>query len=204
MISVSEMRALEDSSGIPKDVLMDHAGRAAAQALREKFDIKNKNILIVCYHGNNGGDGFVMARKLCDEAEVDVLFAGDEARLKGPALRNYRRLQDHIMIQMVDMDDVDFSDYNFIVDCIFGTGIHAEIREPILSLINSLNKAEAVKISIDVPSGVDPDTGQKANVYFEPDFLITFHDMKQGLEEYSDRAVVVDIGLGNVLNNPEI
>ena len=93
------------------------------------------------------------------------------------------------------LEAVDFSDYDIIVDAIFGTGIEGEIKDPLATLIKNLGKSKANKVSIDVPSGINPDTGEKANVYFEPDLLITMHDLKEGLESYKDKTVIVDIGI---------
>ncbi|MBI2523344.1 bifunctional ADP-dependent NAD(P)H-hydrate dehydratase/NAD(P)H-hydrate epimerase, partial [Candidatus Woesearchaeota archaeon] len=62
-------------------------------------------------------------------------------------------------------------------------------------LINNLSKAKAYKVSIDIPSGINPDTGEKGNVYFDPDLLITMHDIKKGLVEYKDKTIIVDIGI---------
>ena len=82
MITSAEMKELENNCGIPKLQLMETAGKGIAEEIKKKFpDLKNKKILFVCYHGNNGGDGFVAARYLCDDAEVDVLFVGDEKKL---------------------------------------------------------------------------------------------------------------------------
>ena len=91
MLTTQQMEHLEDNCGIPKSVLMENAGKCIVKMIKEKFDIKNKKILIIGYHGNNGGDGFVAARYLCDDAEVDVLFVGDEAKLKGEALVNFKK-----------------------------------------------------------------------------------------------------------------
>jgi NAD(P)H-hydrate epimerase len=96
---------------------------------------------------------------------------------------------------MLTLEAVDFSDYDIILDAIFGTGIEGEIKDPLATLINNLSKTKANKVSIDVPSGVNPDTGEKANVYFEPDLIITMHDMKKGLKDYKDKTIVVDIGI---------
>ena len=92
MITTSEMRKLEDNCGIPKVKLMEYAGKGIYEILRKKFVLKNKKILVVAYHGNNGGDGFVAARYLCENASVDVLFLGDEGRLKEEALVNYKKI----------------------------------------------------------------------------------------------------------------
>src|SRR3989338_5355364 len=182
MISAEEMRVLEKGSGLPVSMLMENAGKGVADALKEKIDIKNKPILVVAYHGNNGGDGFVAARHLCDDAEVDVLFVGDEKRLKAEALVNFRKIENNEKIQFLSLESVDFSDYDIIVDAIFGTGVAGEIKDPLATLISNLSKAKAFKVSVDVPSGINPDTGEKANAYFEPDLLITMHDIKRSEE----------------------
>ena len=195
MISTPEMRALEDNCGIPRVVLMENAGKAVYNILNEKLGLKDKKILIVAYHGNNGGDGFVAARHLCDDAEVDVLFVGDEKKLKAETLANFRKIDNNEKIQILSLEAVDFSDYDIVIDAIFGTGIAGEIKDPLATLISNLSKAKAFKVSVDVPSGVNPDTGEKANAYFEPDLLITMHDIKKGLAGYKDKTVVVDIGI---------
>lgn len=195
MITAQEMKDLENNCGIPKIVLMENAGKAVANLLKEKFNLKDKKILIVAYHGNNGGDGFVAARLLCNDTEVDVLFVGDEKKLKNEVLSNFRKIENNEMIQMLVLEAVDFSDYDIIIDAIFGTGISGEIKEPLATLISNLGKAKAYKVSIDVPSGVNPDTGNKANVFIEPDLIITMHDIKKGLVDYKDKIVVADIGI---------
>ena len=195
MITTEEIKQLEESCGIPKIVLMENAGKAVYKILKEKFDLKDKRILVVAYHGNNGGDGFVAARHLCNVAEVDVIFVGDEAKLKEEALVNFKKIENNEKLQMLSLEAVDFSDYDIIIDAIFGTGIKGEIEDPLATLIKNLGKSKAYKVSIDVPSGINPDTGEKANVFFEPDLIITMHGMKKGLEDYKDKIVVADIGI---------
>ena len=195
MISTQEMKQLEDHCDIPKIVLMENAGKAVYKILKEKFDLKNKRVLIVAYHGNNGGDGFVAARYLCDDAEVDVLFIGEESKLTEEAKINFKKIENNEKLQMLELEAVDFSDYDIIIDAIFGTGIDGEIKDPLATLIKNLGKSKAYKVSIDVPSGINPDTGEKANVFFEPDLIITMHDLKKGLEDYKDKTVVADIGI---------
>ncbi len=195
MITAAEMLELEAESGIPVIRLMENAGKAFAEALKEKIDVKNKKILIIAYHGNNGGDGFVAARYLCDDAEVNVLFVGDESKLKEEALANFKKTENNEKIQMLALEAVDFSDYDVIVDAVFGTGIKGGIEDPLAALIKNLNKSKSYKVSMDIPSGINPDTGEKANAYFEPDLIIALHDIKKGLESYKDKTIVVDIGI---------
>ena len=195
MITAQEMLDLEAKSEIPVITLMENAGKAFAEALRKKIDVKNKRILIVAYHGNNGGDGFVTARYLCDDVEVDVLFIGDEAKLTKESSINFKKIGNNKKIQMLTLEAVDFSDYDIVVDSIFGTGINGEIKDPLATLIKNLSTTKTYKVSMDIPSGINPDTGEKANVYFEPDLIIALHDIKKGLESYKDKTVIIDIGL---------
>src|SRR3990167_4902084 len=99
MISSHDMRVLEEKSGIPRSVLMENAGKAVYESIKERLDLKDKRILVVCYHGNNGGDGFVAARYLSDDAEVDILFIGDESKLKKEALANFKKIEHNDKVQ---------------------------------------------------------------------------------------------------------
>ena len=195
MITTSEMRKLEDNCGIPKVELMNYAGKGIYDILRKKFILKNKKILVVAYHGNNGGDGFVAARHLCENVSVDVLFLGDESKLKKEALVNYKKIINNPKIQFLDIEDVDFDGYDFIIDAILGIGIEGSLREGISNTIGSINNSEAFKVSVDVPTGVNPDTGEVIDKAVDADLIITFHDLKKGLEKYKNKTVVVDIGI---------
>ena len=174
---------------------MENAGKAVYQVIKQKFDLRDKKILIVCYHGNNGGDGFVAARHLCDEAETDVLFIGDEAKLKREALANFKRIEHNEKIQFLVEDEVDFNGYDIIVDAILGIGIQGALKKEISSIIEEINNSKAYKVSVDIPTGLDPDTGAVTDKCIDADLIVTFHDLKKGLEKLSDKTVVADIGL---------
>ena len=195
MISSQDMRILEAKSGISRINLMENAGRAVYQTIKQRFDLKDKKILVVCYHGNNGGDGFVAARHLCDEAETDVLFIGDEAKLKKEALANFRKIEHNEKIQFLVDDEVDFDAYDIIVDAILGIGIHGRLNREISAIIGNINSSKAYNVSVDIPTGLDPDTGEVVDKFVNADMIVAFHDMKKGLEKFQDKTVVVDIGL---------
>jgi len=201
MISTTEMKQLEDDCGIPKVTLMENAGRGIYETIKEKFpNIKNKRILIVCYHGNNGGDGFVAARHLCEEAETDVLFIGDEAKFKEEAKTNFKRIEENNKIQLlIDQEQTDFNDYDIIIDAILGTGVEGDLKEPISSIIDLINDSTAFKVAIDIPTGINPDTGEQADKAISPDLIITFHDIKKGLDK--EKTKIVDIGIKRGLRN---
>ena len=195
MISSRDMRNLEAESNFPRAILMENAGKSVYQAIKQRFDLKDKKILVVCYHGNNGGDGFVAARYLCDEAEVDVLFIGDEAKLKKEALINYKKIEHNEKIQFLVDDEVDFNEYDIIVDAILGIGIQGRLNNEISAVIDNMNNSKAFKVSVDIPSGLDPDTGIVVDKCINADLIVTFHDIKKGLENLHEKIVVADIGL---------
>jgi len=195
MISSQDMGILEVKSGISRLNLMENAGRAAYQAIKQKFDLKDKKILVVCYHGNNGGDGFVAARYLCDEAETDVLFIGDENKLKKDALINFRKIERNEKVQFLTDDEVDFDGYDILVDAILGIGIQGRLNREISAIIDDMHNSKAYKVSVDIPTGLDPDTGEVIDKFVNADLIVTFHDMKKGLEKFEDRVIVADIGL---------
>lgn len=195
MISSQEMRILETTSDIPRINLMENAGRAVFQAIRKSIDLKDKKVLVICYHGNNGGDGFVAARHLSDEAETDVLFIGDENKMKKEALLNFKKIEHNERIQMLPDDEVDFGEYDIIVDAILGIGIKGRLNRQISAIIDDVNNSKAQKVSIDIPTGIDPDTGEIVDKCINADLIVTFHDMKKGIEKLKDKVVVADIGL---------
>ncbi len=195
MISSQEMRDLEEKSLIPRISLMENAGKAVYSAIKHHLDLDGKKILVVCNHGNNGGDGFVAARHLCDEAEVDVLFIGDENRLKKEALINYKKIEHNEKIQFLIDDEVDFNSFDVIVDAILGIGIRGKLNREISAIIDDINRSNAFKVSVDIPTGLDPDTGNIVDKCVNADLVVTFHDMKKGLEKLQDKTVIIDIGL---------
>ncbi|MFH2028598.1 MAG: NAD(P)H-hydrate epimerase [Nanoarchaeota archaeon] len=199
MITSEQMKQLEDKSeqlGVSRSQLMENAGKGIYDSVKERFsDLRDKKILIVAYHGNNGGDGFVAADYLSSECEVDVLFIGDETKFKKEADVNFRKIEKNDLIQiLVEPEQLDFDDYDIIIDALLGTGVVGEIKEPISFVIDMINKSDAFKIAVDIPSGIDPDTGE-GNKFVDADMVITFHDIKSGLEKFKDKTVILDIGI---------
>ncbi|MBS3114934.1 NAD(P)H-hydrate epimerase [Candidatus Woesearchaeota archaeon] len=189
------MRLLEANSGISRQVLMENAGRAVYQTIKQRLDLNDKKILVVCYHGNNGGDGFVAARHLCDEAETDVLFIGDEDKLKKEAMLNFKKIEHNAKIQLLVDDGIDFEGYDIIIDAILGIGIQGKLNKEISAIIDDINNSKAYKVAVDIPTGLDPDTGSVIDKCVNADLIVAFHDLKNGLEKLQDKTIVADIGL---------
>ena len=129
-------------------------------------------------------------------SETDVLFIGDEDKFKEEAENNFKIIEKNQKIQLlIDPEQIDFDDYDIIIDALLGTGSSGEIKEPIASAIQEINNSSAFTIAVDVPSGINPDTGEAANKAVNPDLIITFHDIKKGLEKFKDKTIIVDIGI---------
>lgn len=195
MLTSQQMREREQASGIPGVKLMENAGKAFVEELRKHADAKGKKILVACYHGKNGGDGFVIAGLLSQEAEVDILFIGDEERMVKETAHFYHHVSGNPLIQFVTMETVDFDEYDIIIDAILGTGIHNYLKPEIAAAVKRINEAKGFKVAADIPTGLNPDTGEIVGEAVQPDLVITFHDLKPGLVNLGDKVKIVGIGL---------
>ncbi len=191
-ITVDQMYNIENKGhdmGFLKKFMMENAGAAAVRRLLEKIDVESKNILIFVGLGNNGGVGLVMARHLAGYgAKVTVMLLGSPEKIKTEESNwNWSILQKMPSVKLMSGDSFKF-DFkpDVIVDGILGTGISGDIREPYASAINFINEANCYKFAVDVPSGLDPQTGETANICSKCDMTVTFHKMKQGIPKRKD------------------
>ncbi len=196
MISTAQMKVLEAKSegyGVSRQILMERAGKGVFSILQTLLE-PGMRVLVVCYHGNNGGDGFVAARYIAQICSVDVLFLGDESKMSFETLGNLLALKKVSDVRIiVDAKKVNFNDYSFLIDALFGTGVRGMIHDPLGSVILRFNRAMGYKVSIDVPSGIDPDSGERKNVFVLPNLLIAIHDLKKGLGAYRSITKRVDL-----------
>ena len=192
-ITVDQMYQIENNGhdmGFLKKFMMENAGAAAVRRLIEKIgDIESKNVLIFVGMGNNGGDGLVMGRHLAGYgANVTIMLLGFPENIKTEESNwNWSILKKMHSVNLVTGNNLDF-DFtpDVIVDGILGTGISGEIREPYASAINFINETDCYKFAVDVPSGLDPQTGETANIFVKSDITVTFHKMKQGIPKRKD------------------
>ena len=192
-ISVDQMYQIENKGhdmGFLKKFMMENAGAAAVRRLVEKTgSVASKNIVIFVGLGNNGGDGLVMARHLAGHgANVTVMLLGTADKIKTEESSwNWSILEKMPSVKLMSDSSIDF-DFkpDILVDAILGTGITGEIREPYASAINYINETECYKFAVDVPSGLDPQTGETANIFTKCDMTVTFHKMKQGIPKRKD------------------
>jgi len=206
IISSSEMHALETNAqyyGINLLQLMENAGRNVAQETISRFPKENK-IIIFCGLGGNGGDGFVAARHLLNAGyEVAVLLVGKSRDINyESALKNWEILQSiHHKIPLIEVTDssvIPKVSADVVIDALLGTGTKGKIKPPIIQVIEYMNSLTAYKIAVDVPTGLDSDTGEVLGITVKADLTVTFHKAKSGLnnaKKYVGELVVKDIGL---------
>lgn len=200
-----DRRAIEEF-GIPGIVLMENAGRNAA-ALIAEWSKPGDRIAIVCGSGNNGGDGFVIARHLSNAGfAVACYLACDPGRLRGDALINHQ-IVERMRLPLVSIpDDAGIEELQkqlqltaVIVDALLGTGFIGAPRPPVSSAIQAVNASSRRVIAIDVPSGMDCDTGVAAWSCVKAWRTITFVGKKKGFvapgaDSITGEVFVADIG----------
>jgi len=221
-ITSEELSILDNNSewlGISKLQLMECAGYSFASYIKDQFKLNEKSkILIFCGLGNNGGDGFVIARHLSsDNIPVSVFLLGLPEKINSKeAIHNWKILSSldyNIKVNTIKdskqleagFSILDEKNENIIIiDALLGTGIKGKLREPIASCVNMINlirenAANNVKVvSVDVPSGMDPDTGKVTDNAIKADLVITFHKSKKGLStksQYINELIVRPIGI---------
>jgi len=206
-ITSREMWALELNSeyfGVSRLQLMENAGRSVAAEISSRFSADKTRVAVFCGTGGNGGDGFVVARHLISQGfKVEVVLAGtpkdvvDEA-----ALKNWQALQslkEFIVVHEVfDSSLVPDVDAEVVVDALLGIGLKGSLRPPILQLVRKINQMKAFRVAVDIPTGIDSDTGEVLGEALKADLTVTFHRAKPGLtkaKKYTGELIVKDIGL---------
>ncbi len=199
MIDTDRMAAVDENAaalGVPRKQLMESSGNAVAGAVRDLAE-PGARVTIVAGRGNNGGDAFVAARFL-DEYDTRTLLLGRAATITTDIAReNWTALEEgeYDIVELRDSRTLDLGDPDIVVDAMLGTGITGDLREPEATAARAMNDADATVLSVDVPSGVDADTGEGTQGAVDADHVVTFHDMKPGLDALDSDVRVADIGI---------
>ncbi len=218
-VTADDMRLLEkrmmEEYGVPAQTLIDRAGYGMAAFVRHILNTKKpheRSVLCVAGTGNNGGDAFSAAAYLHEAGvSVSVLLCGDQGKIKGSALKCLNELeQAGIEVEQMDSpsdwtdpeNDYIFSMFSVIVDGLLGTGFNGQVREPVVSAINFINKMarRAIVVSLDVPSGINSDTGTTDGTVVCADFTLAAGYPKRsflapGMASYVGSVRIVDLGL---------
>ncbi|MEJ2589113.1 MAG: NAD(P)H-hydrate dehydratase [Deltaproteobacteria bacterium] len=186
---VSEMRALDRAAieqfGIEEELLMENAGEATYFVILTRFGVKNKRFAIFCGAGNNGGDGFVIARKLhSNGARVAVFLMGGRDKYKGAAKLNLNIISGFpIPVREVRSPEevrADVLHSDAIIDAILGTGLEREVKGHYRDIIKFINETGKIVFSADIPSGVNGNTGQVMGIGVKADYTVTYGLPKVG------------------------
>lgn len=205
-ITSTEMSALELNAeyfGVSRLQLMENAGHNVALEIASRFK-PDKSVAIFCGLGGNGGDGFVAARHLSSKGfKVEVILAGEAKQIAHKeALENWKALQfleESVPIyEVYDSSLIPEVNAEIVIDALLGTGTKGKLRPPILQLVEKINAINAFRVAVDVPTGIDADTGEVLGKAVKANLTITFYKTKKGLEnakDYVGELVVKDIGL---------
>lgn len=177
--------------------LMFNAGSKATEIILQKYDCKNKKIAVICGSGNNGGDGFVIAKNLNSfGADVTVVTP-----LGMPCTENAKFYFNKLnCCEITDNLFKNSENFDIVIDALFGIGLNRKLDENCINLINKINQLNAVRISVDIPSGVSADSGKFMGGAINADLTVTFIALKPCFllppgSDYCGEVVVADIGV---------
>jgi len=206
-ISVSEMRRLEYNSeylGVSRLQLMENAGRGVAEEVSKRAE-RGSSVAVLCGTGGNGGDGMVAARFLASWGfDVSVYLVGREEAIRSEETRRnwvaVKLMDSSLKVRVLkDSSNVaEVAEADVYVDAMLGIGAKSVLRPPILQAVRRVNELEGLKLAVDVPTGIDADTGEVLGEAFRADVTVTFHKPKTGMKEASEyvgELVVKDIGI---------
>ena len=183
--------------GIPSMVLMERASLGVADVIMNRMPEK-KNVLVVCGSGNNGGDGYAIARLLHVKGyKVSIYFAGNDT-----SRSEENRLQKQICdyYQIPEVNSLSSQEYSIIVDAIFGTGLSRNVTEKYAEIIEEMNQIQGFKIAVDIPSGIHDSTGNVMGIAFCADLTVSIAYKKRGTmlqpgNAFAGENIIVDIGI---------
>jgi hydroxyethylthiazole kinase-like uncharacterized protein yjeF len=216
VMSRDQVRAFDSFAinklGIPGVVLMENAGRSCAELIKEKLaGVEKPKVCIFCGTGNNGGDGYVIARHLLNSGfDVTVVICGDRSKVKGDAGINLDILERLGQpIEQLNLKGGDITGRvkafaagaDMLVDGLFGTGLKGQLSDEYKQLIESVNSENCPVLAVDIPSGLDCDTGEPLGAAIRADYTVTFVAVKKGLtcadntSQYTGEIFVASIGV---------
>ncbi|MFX1577864.1 MAG: NAD(P)H-hydrate dehydratase [Promethearchaeota archaeon] len=202
-----EMTAIEWNAeffGVDRLILMENAGRAIAHEILKRSK-KLTRVAIFAGLGGNGGDGFVAARHLAPRCRiVHLIILGEPSNIQNQAAKKnwdiIQKMRHSIDLHIVrDTSELPQLKVDVVVDALLGTGVKGKPRTPFIKTLQLMNKMDAFKVAIDVPTGIHPNTGKPTTKdAFCPDVTVTFHYAKVGLvknKQHTGKLVVVDVGI---------
>ena len=207
-VTVAEMKQIEkraNESGLSYRQMMENAGTAAYKVIREKYQNLEK-MVVIAGKGNNGGDGFVVARlaAMDDGMQVQVILI-EGAPVTEDAAANFEKLKS-LPAEITDMDKVwNTIESDVIIDALYGTGFHGELRPAGKLACQYMNDQAGKVVALDIPSGINADTGIAAEDAVKADITVVFDSYKYAHVENSksicSEIVLADIGIPEECHN---
>ncbi|HTU33163.1 MAG TPA: NAD(P)H-hydrate dehydratase [Candidatus Acidoferrum sp.] len=226
ILTAAEMREVDrlttERYGVPGLTLMENAGRSIAEFIRDRFpDLARRRIVVVCGKGNNGGDGFVAARHLQKMAgSVAVFLFADPKEIKGDAAKNLARLKRNVKVQRFGTQvsgsgpavhsaltwSKGLGEKLILVDALLGTGIRGLVKGHLAGAIRSINNHPdgTSVISLDIPSGLDSDTGEVHGECVSADHTVTFTSPKRGMVLHDASNAIGQLAVRDIGSPPEL
>jgi len=212
VVNSSEMKEIErraDVEGLSYYQMMENAGGGAVECIVKDHSVSGKSVLIFCGKGNNGGDGFVVARRLHEMgSNVKLVLVEGEPRTED-AIKN-KKLCESLKLPIYNGKEkeselkLDVSNADIIIDSIYGTGFHGELRESVRNITRLINDSEAYVYALDIPSGLNGDTSGADRDTVVADKTIVFHRLKPAhiddrCNRYFGQVICISIGIEEVL-----
>ena len=205
IVTAAQMKEIDragDAHGLPYLQMMENAGMAAYAELQRQFPQPGR-LLVVCGKGNNGGDGFVIARAAAkDDWNVTVLLAEGEPKT-ADSITNYERLPSLPVNICADCTALETQYFDTVTDALYGTGFHGALRPSgfaACGLSNRLHESGAFVLAVDLPSGINTDTGKVAEGAVHADLTVTFDSYKplhiaESSAPLCGKIICADIGI---------
>lgn len=213
ILTADEMREMDrrtiESFGLPGRLLMENAGRGAVRSIFQSWpDVYTRSVAVIAGKGNNGGDGFVIARYLSHHGvDVSVYLLADRSRIKGDAAANLGLIET-LGLPVTELPDElsfsgckkEISGKDLIIDAILGTGLDSEVKGYFREVIEFINNCRTPVFSVDIASGLHTETGLPCGICVHADATATFAFAKLGHmllpgAQYTGRLSIVDIGI---------
>lgn len=212
--TANEMRELDryatEKTGISGLVLMENAAISCVRALEERFSLEKTSFAVFCGKGNNGGDGFAIARHLFNKGAEVYVYLTNGSDFSGDALENYRIIRS-LGLNVIEIDGEELlpnfvKSADCVIDAILGTGISGAPRGFAAAAIAEINKYSRFTLSVDVPSGINSDSGDVRGEAVRADVTVTFAACKRGMylypaAEYFGKTILADISVPAIAGN---
>lgn len=213
IVTIKQMKEIEkraDQSGLSYFQMMENAGTETANIIfKNTKDFETKIVLICAGKGNNGGDGFVVSKKIKELGGHPLVILTEGSPVTDDSIKNF----EIICKEKIEVLELDLAvnkslilGCDIIVDAVYGTGFHGELKPQIKELFNVINGSDAVKYAIDIPSGINADSCDIADGAFKADYTVAIDSMKNvhissDTFEYCGRIICADIGIPDECHN---